>query len=85
MNVRCFTVGPLQENCWIVDGDERAVVIDPGDEGDRLIAALDKPVEAILLTHTHFDHVGAVAQLARHIWGARVLPAARGPRPQGHQ
>jgi hydroxyacylglutathione hydrolase len=66
MTARCFTVGPLQENCWIVDGAERAIVIDPGDEGDRLIAALDKPVEAILLTHTHFDHVGAVAQLARH-------------------
>jgi hydroxyacylglutathione hydrolase len=66
VNVRCFTVGPLQENCWIVDGDASAFVIDPGDEGDRLIEALEQPVEAILLTHTHFDHVGAVAQLARH-------------------
>jgi hydroxyacylglutathione hydrolase len=66
VNARGFTVGPLQENCWIVDGGERAIVVDPGDEGDRLIEALDLPVEAILLTHTHFDHVGAVAQLARH-------------------
>jgi hydroxyacylglutathione hydrolase len=66
VNVRSFTVGPLQENCWIVDGDASAFVIDPGDEGDRLIEALEQPVEAILLTHTHFDHVGAVAQLARH-------------------
>ena len=66
MNVRCLTVGPLAENCWIVDGAERAIVIDPGDEGDRIIEALEQPVEAILLTHTHFDHVGAVAQLARH-------------------
>jgi hydroxyacylglutathione hydrolase len=66
VNVRCLTVGPLQENCWIVDGAERAIVIDPGDEGDRIIEALEQPVEAILLTHTHFDHVGAVAQLARH-------------------
>ena len=66
MSFRCFTVGPLQENCWIVDGDASAFVIDPGDEGDRLIGALEQPVEAILLTHTHFDHVGAVAQLARH-------------------
>ena len=66
MNVRGLTVGPLQENCWIVDGAESAFVIDPGDEGDRIIDALEQPVEAILLTHTHFDHVGAVAQLARH-------------------
>jgi hydroxyacylglutathione hydrolase len=69
MDVRCFTVGPLQENCWIVrreDGD-RAVVVDPGDEASRLIAATeDLTVDAILLTHTHFDHVGAVAALARH-------------------
>ncbi len=66
MNARGLTVGPLQENCWIIDGGERAIVVDPGDEGDRIIEALTAPVEAILLTHTHFDHVGAVAELARH-------------------
>ena len=66
MTARCLTVGPLQENCWIVDGAERAIVVDPGDEAERIIAALEQPVEAILLTHTHFDHVGAVAELARH-------------------
>jgi len=71
MEARCFTVGPLQENCWIVraDGSERALVVDPGDEAARLIAAVDAlgvSVEAILLTHTHFDHIGAVAALARH-------------------
>jgi glyoxylase-like metal-dependent hydrolase (beta-lactamase superfamily II) len=69
MDVRCFTVGPLQENCWIVrrEDSDRALVIDPGDEADRLIAATEAlTVDAILLTHTHFDHVGAVAALARH-------------------
>jgi glyoxylase-like metal-dependent hydrolase (beta-lactamase superfamily II) len=66
MNARCFTVGPLQENCWILDDGESAIVIDPGDEADRLIEAVEGlRTEAILLTHTHFDHVGAVAQLAR--------------------
>jgi hydroxyacylglutathione hydrolase len=77
MDVRCFTVGPLQENCWIVrreDGD-RAVVIDPGDEASRLIAATDEvTVDAILLTHTHFDHVGAVAALARHTQASVYCP-----------
>jgi hydroxyacylglutathione hydrolase len=79
VNVRCLTVGPLQENCWIVDGAERAIVIDPGDEGDRLIEALEQPVEAILLTHTHFDHVGAVAQLARHTGAPVYCPRLEVP------
>jgi hydroxyacylglutathione hydrolase len=69
MDVRLLTVGPLQENCWVVrrDDSDRVLVIDPGDEADRIITATDElTVEAILLTHTHFDHVGAVAALARH-------------------
>ena len=70
MQVRGLTVGPLQENCFIAkpDDGDRCVVIDPGDEGDRIleeVAKLGATVEAILLTHTHFDHVGAVAHLAR--------------------
>ena len=71
IDVRMFTVGPVQENCFIVreKGSERAVVVDPGDEAEKLIGAIEglgiKAVDAILLTHTHFDHVGAVAPLAR--------------------
>jgi len=70
IDVRMFTVGPVQENCFIVRAkdSDRGVIIDPGEEADRLIGALDalgiKTVEAILLTHTHFDHVGAVAPVA---------------------
>jgi hydroxyacylglutathione hydrolase len=66
MKIRGLTVGPLAENCWIVRGDEGALVVDPGEEVPRILAALDgAPVEAILLTHCHFDHIGAVAPLAR--------------------
>jgi len=65
-----FTVGPVQENCFVVrrDGSDRALIVDPGDEADRLLGAIDTlgvTLEAILLTHTHFDHVGAVAPVAR--------------------
>src|SRR5215218_8758974 len=68
MDVRTFTVGPVQENCHIArrEGSDRVIVIDPGDEAARLIEAVaELDVAAILLTHTHFDHVGAVAPLAR--------------------
>jgi hydroxyacylglutathione hydrolase len=71
VQVHGYTVGPVAENCFFAakDGSDVAIVVDPGEEADRLIAALDDrglSVEAILLTHTHFDHVGAVAPLARH-------------------
>jgi hydroxyacylglutathione hydrolase len=70
MDVRMFTVGQVAENCFLIrkDGSERAIVVDPGDEAERLEAAIDElgvTVEAILLTHTHFDHIGAVAPLAK--------------------
>jgi hydroxyacylglutathione hydrolase len=70
VDVRTFTVGPVAENCHIAfrEGSREAIVVDPGDESPRLEAALEAlqlEVMAILLTHTHFDHVGAVAPLAR--------------------
>jgi hydroxyacylglutathione hydrolase len=70
IDVRMFTVGAVEENCFIVRnrGSDRAVIIDPGDEPERLLEAVQaleiKTVEAILITHTHFDHVGAVAPVA---------------------
>jgi hydroxyacylglutathione hydrolase len=70
MDVRGFTVGPVQENTWIArrDGAIEALLIDPGDEAERLLQAIEAlgvTIAAILITHTHFDHVGAVAPLAR--------------------
>jgi len=80
IDVRMFTVGPVQENCFIVreQGSKRGVIIDPGDEADRLLEALRAlgidQLEAILLTHTHFDHVGAVAPMARATGAPVVCP-----------
>jgi glyoxylase-like metal-dependent hydrolase (beta-lactamase superfamily II) len=70
MDVRMVTVGPVQENCFVIrrDGADSALMIDPGEEADRLLHVVDElgvKLEAILLTHTHFDHVGAVAPVAR--------------------
>jgi hydroxyacylglutathione hydrolase len=69
MDVRTFTVGPVGENCFIarVDGSDRAVIVDPGEEEKRILGAVEDlgvTVEAILVTHCHFDHIGAVAPVA---------------------
>jgi hydroxyacylglutathione hydrolase len=81
IDVRMFTVGPVQENCFIVRQQEsrNAVIVDPGDEADRLLEALKAldihTVEAILVTHTHFDHIGAVAPVARATGAPVYCPA----------
>jgi hydroxyacylglutathione hydrolase len=71
LDVRMFTVGPVQENTYIVRRKDaaNAFIVDPGDEAERLLAALQElgidTVDAILITHTHFDHIGAVAPVAK--------------------
>jgi glyoxylase-like metal-dependent hydrolase (beta-lactamase superfamily II) len=70
MDVRMFTVGPVAENTYIFrrDGSDRALIIDPGEEAPKLLDAIEQlgvELDGILLTHTHFDHVGAVAPVAR--------------------
>lgn len=69
LDVQMLTVGPVAENCFVVrrEGSGGGVVVDPGDEHERILATIDEmgvKVEAILITHCHFDHVGAVAPLA---------------------
>jgi len=71
-----FTVGPVAENCFILrrDGSDRALIVDPGEEAPVLLNAIDElgvQLDGILLTHTHFDHVGAVAPVAKAT-GAQV-------------
>jgi glyoxylase-like metal-dependent hydrolase (beta-lactamase superfamily II) len=71
VDVRMFTVGPIQENAYIVRAGpeaKRALLVDPGEEAERLLDAassLGVEIEAILITHCHFDHIGAVAAVAR--------------------
>ena len=70
MDVRSLTVGQVAENCYVLrrDGSDRGLVVDPGEEPERILATIDElgiGIDAILLTHCHFDHIGAVTPVAR--------------------
>lgn len=76
MKIKELVVGMVQTNCYIVYNEEikEAVVIDPGDEAERITAECRKlgvEVKAILLTHGHFDHVMAVPELKK-TWNVSV-------------
>lgn len=64
-----LVVGELQENCFILfDENKDAFVVDPGGSSENIIEAIEKNglnIKYILLTHGHFDHVGAVAALVK--------------------
>ena len=76
MQIKSIMTGPFQENSYLVweEGADSAVMIDPGDEAQRLWGALDDEqlrLGAILVTHAHLDHVGAVSELRS--WSRAVV------------
>jgi glyoxylase-like metal-dependent hydrolase (beta-lactamase superfamily II) len=69
LDVEMLTVGPVAENCFLLRraGSDRLLVVDPGEEAERILAAIEATgakAEAILVTHCHFDHIGAVTPVA---------------------
>lgn len=67
LNIRTYPLGYIQTNCYIVSNTtKQCLIFDPGGEGEKIISELHrlkmKPL-AILLTHAHFDHIGAVEQV----------------------
>lgn len=61
MKINVVVVGDLDENCYILEKDNKVLVIDPGDDVDRIKEIIgDKEVVLVLVTHNHFDHVGAL-------------------------
>ncbi len=76
MIIKVLVVGPIGANCIILGCEKtlEAVVIDPGDEGDKILAELSKnklTLKCIINTHGHFDHVGANKRL-KEVSGADI-------------
>lgn len=64
MNVETVVVGPLEENCYLLKKGTQCLVVDPGDEMEKIEQALEGiEVLGILITHAHFDHIGALSNL----------------------
>lgn len=76
-----LSVGPLQVNCFLVACQQtlEAMVIDPGDEGDRILALADRQnfkVGMVVNTHCHFDHIGANRQVVAATGASLLIHAA---------
>jgi hydroxyacylglutathione hydrolase len=67
MILETLTVGPFQENCYVIGDGATGAIVDPGDEAARIALAVEQTgleIGQILVTHAHIDHVGAVGALA---------------------
>lgn len=82
MKIIGLVTGPVQENCYLIWKEDVLLIIDPGAEAARLIAEIEKTgakPAAILLTHTHYDHIGAVDHLRDYY----QIPVYVSPLEQG--
>ena len=67
VQIERIVVGFLKENCYIVTINGKSIIIDPGDEAERIIEACrGKQILGVMLTHRHFDHVGALDAVLNH-------------------
>ena len=67
MMIKTIVVGDLETNCYIVKNDDEVIIIDPGDEVEKIKQSVGKgKVKTILVTHFHFDHIGALENLKNY-------------------
>jgi hydroxyacylglutathione hydrolase len=84
LDVEMLTVGAIGENCFLFrrKGSDRILIVDPGEEAERILATLEGmggKAEAILVTHCHFDHIGAVAPVAAATGAPVYCPSIERP------
>lgn len=73
VDVSFLVMGPLENNVYIISDGDGTFVVDPSQDADTIMAALEgRKLDAIVITHAHWDHMGAAAQL-REATGAPVI------------
>ena len=71
MKIKSVVVGSLETNCYIIEKDGEILIIDPGDEANKIIESIAGEVVGIIITHHHFDHVGALESI-KNYYNAKV-------------
>ena len=67
MEIKRVVVGSLEENCYVVTKNNQTIIIDPGDEAEKIInECQEKNVVGVLITHHHFDHIGALKEIEKY-------------------
>ena len=77
MEIKGFCLGAFRTNCYLVENDGEAFLVDPGDQAEDVIAYLKKlgcDLKAILITHGHIDHLGAAAAISEALGAEIVFP-----------
>ncbi len=66
INIKQIVTGPIQENCYVIYNEKQALIVDPGADSDLIkttIASLNVTPVAVLITHAHYDHIGALEEI----------------------
>ena len=76
IKVNVIVNGYLEENCYIVENNNECLIVDPGSESNRIIEKIENlklKVKGILITHYHFDHIGALDEIKNKYKNALVF------------
>ena len=76
LGVECLVTGYLEENCYIVNIEKKALIVDPGDDEEKILKLIkdkDYEIVGILITHHHFDHVGALDRMIKEFPNAKLV------------
>ena len=63
LKVKRIITGDIEENCYVIENEKHSLIVDPGDDFDKIVKEVTLPVLGVLITHRHFDHIGALEKV----------------------